>query len=500
MRAACSAVPLLFATLLAFGCAEDEAPTRVSPGGGRTGASGASAGRPGVAGSAGARAGAAGAGLAGAAGGAGLSASGGNATANGGAGAGASGAAAAAGGGGGGSGGGAGAGSGGGGAGAAAGSGGQTTQTKPTDAQLAGNLSLDGVAIFQNIKIDLAAGGKAVAPSSRNGPVIAGRGGVVRAYVKPAAGFSARPLWGRLTVVDGNATSVFDDQKTIAVASSDDAPEGLFQFEIPAGVLTPTTALRVSVLDPQAPAFSGGAAQPARFPADGTSQAVGAQALAKPLAITLVPIRYQTDGSGRLPDLSAARVAQISASLHAMYPVDAITVAVREPIVWTGALTADGNVNFQGMLPSLTAARKADKAAASVYYYGVVAPADTHAAYCGGSCKTGYANIIATPEDKFNLGRVGAGLGYWDDGSLVTLAHELGHLHGRLHTPCGGGTELDPAFPAKDGGTGVWGYDERTKTFLDPAETTDIMGKCANRWVSGYTNDALFKRLLALTK
>lgn len=500
MRAPPSAVPLLMATILAFGCAEEESPGRVSPGGGRAGASGASAGRSGATAGSAARAGAAGAGQAGASGGAGLSASGGSSTASGGGGAGANGGAATAGSGGAGA---AASGSGGVGGGAAAagsGSGGKPAQAPPTDAQLAGGLSLDGVALFQNIKIDIETAGKAVALGSRKGPVIAGRGSVVRAYVKPDAGFSPRPLWGRLTVIDGSASTVFDDQKTISVASSDDAPGSLFQFEIPEGLVTPTTALRVSVLDPQAPVFSGGAAQPARFPRDGTSQAIGAQALIKPLAITLVPLRYQTDGSGRLPDLSAARVAEIRAFLHAMYPVDKITLTVREPLPWSGALTADGDVNFEATLPSLLAARKTDKAAASVYYYGVVVPAETFSAYCSGACKTGRANIIATPEDKFNLGRVGTGLGYWDDGSLVTMAHELGHLHGRLHAPCSGGTDIDPAFPAKDGGTEVWGYDERTKTFLDPAGSTDLMGKCANRWVSSYTNSGLFTRLLALTK
>jgi hypothetical protein len=371
----------------------------------------------------------------------------------------------------------------------------------PTDKQLAKIVTLDDVAVFQAIKVDIAKNGKAVALADRNAPIVAGRDVVVRAYVSPTTGttFAPRPLWARLTVEKGAASQTFEEKRTLDGPSVENDPKSVFQFDVPASLVGPTTTYRVSVLDPEAPNLANGVNSPARFPRNGLPQALQAQALAGSLAIRFVPIRYKTGGANTMPDLGANRLTQIRAYLRAIYPVDTVSLSVGDELVWTLPSVDQGNFDFGELLPKLTQRKQADKAAAGVYYIGVVVPAATYAGYCGGSCKNGLASVIPTAGDDYGHLRVGGVVGYWDEGSLPVLAHELGHLHGLAHSQCST-DEASYTFPYKDGGTHVWGYDERTKKMLDPSGRTDLMGNCPGRWMSSYSSKAIFARLTQMAK
>jgi hypothetical protein len=66
------------------------------------------------------------------------------------------------------------------------------------------------------------------------------------------------------------------------------------------------------------------------------------------------------------------------------------------------------------------------------------------------------------------------------------MAHELGHSLGRMHAPCGGAANPDPAFPYALGTIGVIGYDVATGA-LKSTGTSDLMGYCGFGWISDYT-------------
>ncbi len=67
------------------------------------------------------------------------------------------------------------------------------------------------------------------------------------------------------------------------------------------------------------------------------------------------------------------------------------------------------------------------------------------------------------------------------------IAHELGHNMNLSHAPCGGAGGPDPAFPYRDGSSGVWGYDARDGGSLVHPSTPDVMSYCFYpHWISDY--------------
>jgi hypothetical protein len=211
--------------------------------------------------------------------------------------------------------------------------------------------------------------------------------------------------------------------------------------------------------------------------------------------VTLVPLRYDADGSGRLPDTSPARLTQLHDVLHALYPLADVSFTVHDAVSWTDGLTFSGNVDFTAVNDMLVNLRASDGAAFDEYYYALVVPADTFDDYCTGTCVTGQSYVVDDPANADI--RVGGGVAFPGEDAAWTLAHELGHMHGRSHAPCDAGT-TDPNFPYTNGGAGVWGWDDRTGTFVDPSVTADFMGYCSPAWVSDYTYQALYDRIEAV--
>ncbi len=67
----------------------------------------------------------------------------------------------------------------------------------------------------------------------------------------------------------------------------------------------------------------------------------------------------------------------------------------------------------------------------------------------------------------------------------AVIAHELGHNMYLSHAPCGEAGGPDPAFPYRDGSSGVWGYDFGHGRLVRPSRP-DLMSYCGPEWVSDY--------------
>lgn len=365
----------------------------------------------------------------------------------------------------------------------------------PSNPALARDITVSQVAIFQGVRVGIFANDAVTATSARNAPVIASRVATVRAYVTPAAGFSARSLTAELLWEDSPGTlTVLRDTKMISGASSDGAPSSMFTFQVDAARVRSNSRWSVRVLDPSGAATATGSPASARAPRDGTSASLAVTNAPGAVRITLVPVRWTRDGSNRLPDTSPEQLQRMRSLLVALYPITAVDFTVHMPIDF-GSTTLTGNVNFGSLNGVLETLRDREMPGDDVYYYALVAPDVSRAAYCGRSCVTGQSYVVSDIADASI--RVGSGVGFAGEDTAWTFAHELGHLFGREHAPCST-SGSDARYPYRGAALGVWGWDPRSNTFFDPTMTTDFMGYCDPQWISDYTYRALFERASAL--
>jgi hypothetical protein len=219
------------------------------------------------------------------------------------------------------------------------------------------------------------------------------------------------------------------------------------------------------------------------------------------LKVVLVPVRYDADQSGRLPDVTEAQVQRYQDILMAYYPTKSVDLTLHATVSTSISLAA--NSGWASFLDALRTLRAQDGVAADVYYYGLVSPATSFQTYCRGTCTAGLSYLA----DGANAAsrQVGAGIGFAGNLAGETLVHEIGHQHGRSHTECGGGAQPDPRFPHSGGGIGVWGYDFRNQRLRSPsgppdsAAHKDFMGYCSPQWISDYTFAALALRRAAVS-
>ncbi len=190
------------------------------------------------------------------------------------------------------------------------------------------------------------------------------------------------------------------------------------------------------------------------------------------LGVTLVPVKQQI--SGLTGDVTAANRVTYLSFPRRMFPVSTVDDIVhREYTTVTPAplLPDDANGAWLTVLAELDALRVVEGTTRN--YYGVV--------------KIDYANGIG-------------GLGYTDrptamgidrpDDRSRVMAHEMGHNFGRLHSPCGATSGVDPSYPYSGGLTGAYGFDLQTNVLKSPL-LADIMGYCLDPWISDYTYEGM---------
>ncbi|MBX3214584.1 MAG: hypothetical protein KF850_21285 [Labilithrix sp.] len=372
--------------------------------------------------------------------------------------------------------------------------------TDPADpekapAPLVSNISVSGVAVFQGVQVDVVKDGAFVTRSKRNAPVVVNRPGLIRVYVEPGAGWKSRELTAELRLVSGDEKfPILSETKTIRGASKDEDPRSTFNLEVPAEQLLPNVTFQVALTAADGERVEEGVENEARFPRDGSFEQLGAERSGK-LKVVLVPLRYDADGSGRTPDLGTTQLALYKKTLMQRYPASDVEVTTRAPYPWTTTIARNGS-GFSSVLRAMHQLRQREQAEDDVYYYGIFAPTTSMSAFCGGGCVTGLSTVA---DENTPVLRASVGLGFVGSEAANTMAHEIGHAHGREHAPCGGAAGVDPSFPYPQAQLGVWGYDIFDKTLISPTRGRDMMGYCPNEWVSDYTYKALFKRISAIS-
>jgi hypothetical protein len=354
--------------------------------------------------------------------------------------------------------------------------------------EVARNLALTRIDAFQTVGVSLVKTGAEVPVAMRNTDLVAGRETVFRVFVTPASGFTTREIAARITLVNGATTDEYSAKKSVSAASTEAETASTFQVTVPAAKVTATTQYHVELVECGTPP-SGSATTP-RFPTSGDAS-LGARALGA-LKVRVVPILSNNSA----PDTSEAGLKPYKDLMEAMYPVASVEVSVATQI------SANYPIDWNGTLDAVRAKRQQDAPPADVYYYGLLKPTATFRDFCGNGCTAGIGFV---PSQNDASRRVALGIGFADSQSAATMAHEVGHNHGRNHAPCvpqgGSISGVDGNFPYSGAAIGVWGYDQRTKMLVNPAGdsrngiVTDIMGYCNSKWISDYTYDGIVGRV-----
>jgi hypothetical protein len=325
--------------------------------------------------------------------------------------------------------------------------------------------SIESVALYQATEVPLASVEHPV--TQQTVPVIAGKPGAVR------------------VVVSGAMEEV---RATLEIAGSTHGTASLdthvrdrhaFVFQLDKDAIAADTSLVVHLADGEGKEID-------RWPATGTYW-LDARSLGT-FELAIVPVKYEGDSSGRVPDTSEARMKQWASHLLREYPFASIHLTVLDdPLVFNDDLRK--SKAWSELIVALADYRAEHALAPDTLVYGLVNPARGYGTFHGTT-----AGIGSYPENGEYF-RVAAGVGFlMDDDTQFAevMAHELGHNLGLPHAPCNADGQVDPGFPDPGGHIGVRGYDAIKNVWYDP-KAFDMMSYCDPSWVSDWAFVRLFR-------
>jgi hypothetical protein len=360
----------------------------------------------------------------------------------------------------------------------------------PREKPLVEGLAIDEIAIYQAVKIPLMKGG--TKPAKMNADVIVGREGMVRVFVRPEATWTAHAIVGELTLRSAKGEKKITADATPTAASTDAVLTSTVNFDIPPDTIEADTRFSVALRDASKTGPS--TASSALWPITG-DEALNARDTGPALKIVIVPVKYGADGSGRLPDVSAAQLELYRKAAYKTYPARKVEITARAPYDWSSTISASGS-GFDSLLNAMVRLRISDKAPKDVYYYGAFAAKTSFSTYCGGGCVTGLCGLSDSPMDSSV--RACVGIGFTGAETAETMIHEVGHASGRYHAPCGGPDGTDPRYPYSGAKIGSWGFDLTAKKLIDPSKTVDFMSYCNPTFVSDFNYKALTERMVSV--
>ena len=346
------------------------------------------------------------------------------------------------------------------------------------------------IAEFQGVKIPLMNNG--TLPASKRAYAVADKPSLLRVYIKHDAMWTSRPLDAILDVTTGGMTTTLKATVPDVAASTDDALSSTINFDLTVA-LTPTDAeYSVRIVEKDKFAWPTSDPMTARWPIDGTTTTLDTKSSGPSLKLTLVPIRYNADGSGRLPDTSTTQLDRYKNLLYDTYPTPAIDLVIHAPVDWGSVISPNGS-GWGPLLTFIANLRQQEATGTNRYYYAIFEPASSFGAFCAGGCIEGLALVGSQPTDNYS--RAAIGLGFPGNTVAQILLQELAHNMGRLHAPCGGAANTDPNYPYPGGLIGSWGYSLTFKSLRPPTMMRDFMSYCQPQWVSDYTYRGLFDRI-----
>lgn len=363
-----------------------------------------------------------------------------------------------------------------------------TIEVVQDDRPLATGVSVTGVALYAGVEQALLVDGEE--SDEEAVPLIAHRDLMARVLVTPAEDFQARTLTARLYFYrDGDLYAAFQEDLDVSAASEWDQLESSFNLDVGGGLLEGDLELKVEIVEASADASGPEAeASPVYGPRDLSFTDVG-----ETLRVVVVPIEYNADGSGRMPDTSDEQMEIYRQYMQWLYPVPTVEMTIGKQMSSETAVTAYDTNSWSTLLMEVTSDRANQDVTDDVYLFGAFNPSEDWATFCGGGCVAGLSSQALSAGDAFS--RVSIGLGFYGSTSALTMAHEVGHAAGRNHSPGCGAAGADEGYPNDDGLLDYRGYDPIDGWLQETDTTYDIMSYCSPYGVSAFTTNALATRI-----
>lgn len=349
------------------------------------------------------------------------------------------------------------------------------------DTAPASGLSITKITLNQGVQLTLMEDGVQGDNTAR---VVEGRPGLLRVFVERDADFESRDIVGVLHIDD----DVHQFTRNVDEDSNNSKRGTTLNFVLDSDDIRDGRQWYVELLEATEGQYSGSDTG-SRYPDEGTSEMNVAPN--GDVTLVIIPVRYNGDGSGRLPDTSDAQIQRIKDSVNGMFPHANVTVTVDDAINF-GQQIQPGGQGWDTLLYRISGMRSTANVPENTYYYGLFQPTNSLASFCGGGCILGLSNL---PGVNDTWGRASIGLGYSGTTAVNTLVHEVGHAQGREHSDCGlYGQPSDRSYPYSDAKLGVIGYDYIDDSLRPIADYRDVMSYCEPYWISDYTYHELFKR------
>ena len=231
-----------------------------------------------------------------------------------------------------------------------------------------------------------------------------------------------------------------------------------FGFGVDASLVAPGLAWQVELREVDGPVGSVRSTPPVA-PVDGAAD-MGVEAERRTLKLELQPYDLDFNGCQKVAAVDEEAMRPFMDHMLSLLPFNDVDVRYPEPVKWTAPS------NRSAMLNALTTSRFERSVPTDVYTYGVFE-------YCPDQMSPpspiGGANVapqdVPPPEAApfLNAMVTRGNWKFYEDYRYedYVFTHELAHLLGRAHGPCGNPRQPDADYPYEQGRIGTWGYEAR---------------------------------------
>lgn len=345
----------------------------------------------------------------------------------------------------------------------------------------ASNVLITQVTLAQGVQTDIMSGGNAVEPIV---PIVRGRDAVLRVFYQPVDDYTPRDITARVTFYqNGEVVGAAQTSRNLVGVSTLEDMSSTMNIRID-GSMIPAGELEYEVeLLEDVGVNVGGDRSGAVFPPRGGLPAtLNVEDGGESLRIYLVPVSWDEDGSGQLPVTNEYAIQVFRDELYSIFPVADVEIEVGEPMPWPERSTITSQT-----LQAVQALRGERNIPSDQYIYGLLNPS-----IGAGGGAAGLSFLAGVPKDAGQ--RASIGLSMQEGAGASTMAHEIGHAHGRSHTPGCGAAGADESYPHEDSSIGTYGYDLIEDSLMGPETYKDLMSYCGPEFISDYNYIRFFTR------